>query len=100
MSGKMVLHALDGTDQTPEQKLSEREFQVLRQLGSGKTVSEVAVTLARSVKPISTYRARLLEKLQPHATSGLVRYALKKGWVKQGGSGSGGVRCRCIDTEV
>ena len=46
------------------------------------TVSEVAATLSLSVKTVSTYRARLLEKLQLHSTSDLVRYALKKGWVK------------------
>ncbi len=82
MSGKLALHALDRADQAPEGKLSDREFEVLRHLGTGKTVSEVAATLSLSVKTVSTYRARLLEKLQLHSTSDLVRYALKKGWVK------------------
>lgn len=82
MSGKMALHALDEADQPPEELLSDREFQVLRHLGAGKTVSEIAALLSLSVKTVSTYRARLLQKLKLHSTSDLVRYAVKKGWVK------------------
>jgi DNA-binding NarL/FixJ family response regulator len=82
MSGKLAFHALDEADQSPAELLSDREFQVLRHLGAGKTVSEVAQILSLSVKTVSTYRARLLEKLNLHSTSDLVRYALKKGLVK------------------
>ncbi len=56
--------------------LSDRELQVLRLLGSGKTVSEIADQICLSVKTVSTYRARLLEKLQLTTTAQLIRYAL------------------------
>jgi DNA-binding NarL/FixJ family response regulator len=82
MSGKLAFHSLDEADQSPSELLSDREFEVLRHLGAGKTVTEVAITLSLSVKTVSTYRARLLEKLNLHSTADLVRYALKKGLVK------------------
>jgi DNA-binding NarL/FixJ family response regulator len=82
MSSKLAFHALDEAAQSPADLLSDREFQVLRQLGAGRTATEVAKTLSLSVKTVSTYRARLLEKLNLHSTADLVRYALKKGLVK------------------
>jgi two-component system, NarL family, invasion response regulator UvrY len=57
--------------------LSDREYQVLRMVGSGRTVSEIAVGLGLSVKTVSTYRARLLEKLQMHSNAELMRYAIE-----------------------
>jgi two-component system, NarL family, invasion response regulator UvrY len=59
------------------QRLSRREFEVLRLLASGKTVSEVADMLSLSDKTVSTYRGRLLLKLQLRTTADLVRYALE-----------------------
>lgn len=82
MSAKVVRLALDEADKSPTERLSDREFQVLCQLGQGKTVSEVAATLSLSSKTVSTYRARLLEKLNLRTTSDLVRYALKQGLAK------------------
>jgi two-component system, NarL family, invasion response regulator UvrY len=55
----------------------DREAQVLRMVGSGRTVSEIAVGLGLSVKTVSTYRARLLEKLQMHSNAELMRYAIE-----------------------
>lgn len=60
----------------PHERLSQREFEVLRLLTSGKTVSEIADTLSLSDKTVSTYRGRILEKLQAKTTAELVRYAL------------------------
>ena len=57
--------------------LSDREMEVLRLLGQGHTVSMIADDIALSVKTISTYRARLLEKLQLRTTADLVRYAVE-----------------------
>lgn len=57
--------------------LSRREFEVLCQLGAGKTLKEIAVRLAISPKTVSTYRARLLEKLDLETTGDLVRYAVE-----------------------
>ena len=56
--------------------LSDRELEVLSLIGSGKSVTEIAEALDLSVKTISTYRMRLLSKLQLKTTSALIRYAL------------------------
>lgn len=57
--------------------LSNREFDILRALGRGKTVSEIADALSISVKTVSTYRARLLVKLRLRTTAELIRYAVE-----------------------
>jgi DNA-binding NarL/FixJ family response regulator len=56
--------------------LSEREFDVLVLLAQGKSVKHIAQSLTLSIKTISTYRARLLDKLQLATTAELIRYAL------------------------
>lgn len=61
----------------PHDLLSDREYQVLRMIGSGRTVSEVATALALSVKTVSTYRTRLLMKLQMRGNAELMRYAIE-----------------------
>ena len=61
------------------EQLSDREYQVLRMLGSGRTVSEIAAALRLSVKTVSTYRARLLDKLQMHSNAEVMRYAIENG---------------------
>ena len=57
--------------------LSDREMQVLQQIASGKTVSEIAENIFLSVNTISTYRARILEKLQLGNNAELTRYAIE-----------------------
>jgi two-component system, NarL family, invasion response regulator UvrY len=64
-------------DQLPHQALSDREFQVLRMIGSGKTVSEIAQELSLSVKTVSTYRSRILEKMNLHTNAELTRYSFE-----------------------
>lgn len=66
----------DGQPASPHDRLSDREMEVLRLLGQGKTVSLIADDMALSVKTISTYRARILEKLNLHTTADLIRYAI------------------------
>lgn len=61
--------------------LSDREYQILCMLSAGKTVSEIAGELALSVKTISTYRVRVLEKLRLKNNAELMRYAIKQGLV-------------------
>lgn len=56
--------------------LSDRELQVLSMIGNGKSVTEIAEALDLSVKTVSTYRMRLLSKLQLKTTAALIRYAL------------------------
>jgi two-component system invasion response regulator UvrY len=65
----------------PHELLSDREYQVLRMLGAGKTVSEIASELALSVKTISTYRSRILEKMGLRTTPELMRYVIDHGLV-------------------
>jgi DNA-binding NarL/FixJ family response regulator len=57
--------------------LSDREFQVLRMIGSGKTVSEIAQDLSLSVKTVSTYRSRILEKMNLNTNAELTRYSFE-----------------------
>ena len=59
------------------EKLSNREFQILCLFGRGKTVSSIARELSISVPTVSTYRARILEKLSMRTTADLIRYAVE-----------------------
>ncbi len=61
----------------PHDTLSDREYQVLRLLGSGRTISDIARDLGLSVKTISTYRARVLDKLGMKSNAELMRYAIQ-----------------------
>ena len=65
------------TEQPPHETLSDREFQTLRLIASGKSLSGIAAELRLSPKTISVYRARLLEKLKLSNNSALTRYAIK-----------------------
>lgn len=64
--------------QSPHETLSNREFQVLVLLAQGKTANAIAADLMISVKTVSTYRARILEKLGLTSNAEMVRYALEK----------------------
>lgn len=66
-----------GLDGSLHARLSDRELQVLRLLGQGKSVSVIAEELCLSVKTVSTYRARILEKLSCQSTGELIRYAIE-----------------------
>ena len=66
----------------PHERLSDREFLILRMIASGKTVSQIARELSLSVKTISTYRTRLLQKMDMQNNAELTHYALQKGLVK------------------
>ena len=66
-------------DDRPHERLSDREYQVLRMIGGGKTVSEIATELSLSVKTVSTYRARILEKMKMRTNAELTHYAVRHG---------------------
>lgn len=74
---RLAAVAFSPSDQFPHERLSDREFQVLCAIGQGKTVSAIASDLSLSVKTVSTYRTRLLEKLQMRNTTELIRYTLE-----------------------
>jgi len=67
--------------QRPHEALSDREYQVLRMIASGLTVSQVATRLSLSVKTVSTYRARVLEKMNMKTTAELMHYGIQHGLV-------------------
>jgi two-component system, NarL family, invasion response regulator UvrY len=71
-----------GADGLPHERLSDREFEVLCLLGSGRTVTDIAGTLSLSVKTVSTYRARLLDKIPASSNAELVRYVVAHGLMR------------------
>lgn len=72
--------ALDiGIQQALHETLSDREFEVFKLLSSGKSVSEIGEQLSLSATTISTYRSRIMEKMNMRSNSDLTRYALEKG---------------------
>ena len=79
---EMLVNRLDANSDRPlHQDLSEREFQVLCSIASGKTVSAIAEHLFISVKTVSTYRSRILEKLKMRNNAELTHYAVKNGLI-------------------
>jgi DNA-binding NarL/FixJ family response regulator len=65
-------------DKAPHEHLSEREFQVFLRLARGETITAIADTLALSIKTVSTYRSRIMEKMALASNSDLTYYALKQ----------------------
>ncbi len=70
-----------GGQRAPHELLSDREFEVMRRLGSGLTVSQIAAELALSAKTVSTYRTRILEKMAVESNADLVKYAARYGLI-------------------
>jgi two-component system, NarL family, invasion response regulator UvrY len=66
-----------GTDRAPHETLSDREFEVMRLIASGKTLSEIAELLSLSDRTISTYRARLLEKMGMKTNAEITHYTIQ-----------------------
>ena len=74
----LMAQRLEGKNDVPvHEQLSEREFQVFLKLAKGETAGEIASALSLSVKTVSTYRTRLMEKMGLHSNSDLTYYALK-----------------------
>jgi len=65
----------------PHESLSDREYQVMRMIASGLTVSQIAQKLSLNVKTISTFRARVLKKMEMKTTAELMHYAIQRGLV-------------------
>jgi DNA-binding NarL/FixJ family response regulator len=61
----------------PHQRLSDREFDVFRRIAAGQTLTEIAQALCVSAKTVSTYKTRILEKMQMPHEAALVRYAMR-----------------------
>jgi DNA-binding NarL/FixJ family response regulator len=80
LAEKMVLQ-LSQPGKVPHEGLSNREFEVLCSIASGKTVTEIASTLSLSNKTISTYRRRILDKMDMRTNAELTHYAIRNGLV-------------------
>ncbi len=81
LAEKLAFELESDSDRPPHEKLSDREYQVLCILASGKTVKEIAEELSLSVPSISTYRARILEKMNLKNNAELTHYAIRNGLV-------------------
>ncbi|MCC7416158.1 MAG: response regulator transcription factor [Acidobacteria bacterium] len=77
-----VVQAYLSKSDLPHDLLTGRERQVLQLVAEGKTTKEVAVILGVTVKTAETHRTRLMEKLDVHSAAGLVRYAVRKGFIE------------------
>jgi DNA-binding NarL/FixJ family response regulator len=81
LAEKMVLQ-LSQPGKVPHESLSNREFEVLRSIASGQTVNEIALKLSLSNKTISTYRRRILDKMEMRTNAELTHYAIRNGLVE------------------
>lgn len=81
VADELVLHARHEDDQPVHKHLSDREYQVLCLIAAGKEVKEISTELSLSAKTISTYRARLLEKMNLKTNAELTHYAIQNGLV-------------------
>jgi two-component system, NarL family, invasion response regulator UvrY len=77
LAEELVVDLRRGADRPPHELLSDREFEVMRLIASGKTVSEIADLLSLGDSTISTYRARILEKMGMKTNAELTHYAIQ-----------------------
>jgi two-component system invasion response regulator UvrY len=77
LAEKLAFDLRRSDDRPVHELLSAREFQVLRMIASGKTVKQIAGEISLSVKTVSTYRSRILEKTGMKTTAELIRYAFQ-----------------------
>jgi DNA-binding NarL/FixJ family response regulator len=77
MAERLAQSLNEPADALPHQRLSDREFDVFRRIVAGQTLSEIAEALCLSAKTISTYKMRILEKMQMPHEAALVRYAMR-----------------------
>ncbi len=81
LAERMATYLTIDVQKAPHERLSDREFLILRMIASGKQVSQIARELSLSVATVSTYRTRLLEKMDLKNNAELTHYALSKGLV-------------------
>jgi len=81
LAERLAFELEDNASCSYHEKLSDREYQVMCMIATGKRVKEIADALSLSVKTISTYRTRILKKMNMKNTSHLIYYAIKSGLV-------------------
>jgi two-component system, NarL family, invasion response regulator UvrY len=77
LAEKLAFDLTGPMDKGSHESLSDREYRVLCMIGQGKSVSQIAEELFISVKTVSTYRTRILEKMNLNTTADLIRYAVE-----------------------
>jgi DNA-binding NarL/FixJ family response regulator len=78
---RMVTELTNDTGKAPHELLSDREYEILCLIASGKTATQIAKQLCLSVKTVSTYRSRILDKMKLETNAQLTHYAIKGGLV-------------------
>jgi DNA-binding NarL/FixJ family response regulator len=73
---ELARHVVQDGEHAPHELLSNREYQTMRLIAAGRTVSEIAQQLSLSVKTVSVYRARILQKLGVTSTAAIAHYAI------------------------
>jgi DNA-binding NarL/FixJ family response regulator len=76
LAEKLAFQLSGDAEMEPHEKLSDREYRVLVMIGAGRTVGQIATELALSVKTVSTYRSRVLEKMNLSTNADLIRYVI------------------------
>lgn len=79
---EQLAEGLSNGDRPPHETLSERELQVFLRLAKGETIGAMADSMSLSVKTVSTYRTRVMEKMGLESNSDLTYYALKNGLIQ------------------
>lgn len=82
LAEKLAIDLKKDVTKPPYEYLSNREFQIMCMIGSGKTVSEIANILFISVKTVSTYKSRIFKKMNLKNNSELINFCVKEGFVK------------------
>ncbi|HKT92818.1 MAG TPA: response regulator transcription factor [Paraburkholderia sp.] len=77
MAERFAQSLKEPADTLPHQRLSDREFEVFRRIAAGQTITEIAQELCVSTKTVSTYKVRILDKMQMPHEAALVRYAMR-----------------------
>lgn len=77
LAERLALSVAEDTTRSPHERLSNREFEVFRLLAAGSSLKEIAARLGIHPKTVSTFRARIMEKLEMHTNADLVRYAVE-----------------------
>ncbi|MEQ9105894.1 MAG: response regulator transcription factor [Limnobacter sp.] len=81
LAESLASHLTEDSEKPLHASLSDREFQTIRMIASGKKLSEIADELSLSPKTVSVYRARILEKMRMKTNGELTRYALENGLI-------------------
>jgi len=81
LAGDIAMNLAGGNPEQPHERLSDREFEVFRLIARGVTATAIAESLHLSVKTVSTYRSRILQKTGFHSNADIIGYAIRSGLV-------------------